>query len=383
MDIQLPQNVFVEKVQKLQAAVEKSATRPILQNILIESFKTPEETDQGVSKGKITFMATDLDLAIKDVADGEVYESGSITVPGRRLFEALQELPPAPVRLTVVENKWAELTCGNAHFRMMCLDSERFPGIPDISRVEFISIDGALLGKLIKSTSYATSSDENRPILNGVLFKVTEEAIRMVATDGHRMALAAAPNEGRLKQEFEVILSNKMLNEFTRMAAKSGGAMRMGMDSNLVVVNSGEEYVVAKLIDGEYPNYQMVIPKTMKYCAILDRIKFYGLVHRVRLFSDNKTHSVRLQFGENLMEVNASSAEAGLAKDHMEIEYDGMATAIGFNADYLLQALKVIETDAVELHMVQEDEPVLVTPHYTSDKDAKLQVTSLVMPIVV
>lgn len=379
MEFHIPQKVFVEKVQKTNSVIPATATRPILQNILIVAHAATEGGEGEL--GRIEFIGTDLDIGIKDVAIGRVVEPGAMTVYAKKLYETLQELPPAPIEFRTQENKWAELICGKAVFKIMSLAADRHPGLPDISAISLKPMNREIIEKMLRFTNYAVSTDEHRQILNGVMFKVTKDDVRMVATDGHRLAMAEASNQNVLETEFQVILTSKTVNEFLRLAAKKPSEVMFGVGNGMVVFNSGEEYIVSKLIEGEYPNYNLVIPQEFKYEILADRGKLYSLVHRVRLFADDKTRTVRLNFKPNVVEVTATSPETGIAYDQMDIQYDGEELLIGFNADYLLQALKAIDTETIRLFILKGDEPVIIKPFHTGEVPA-IKPMSLVMPIV-
>jgi len=371
MEIKLNKTDFLKRIQKVQAVTERKHTLPILANVVMTA----------ASDGLCTFLATDLEVSIKDVMPVEVIEPGQIAVSAKKLFEILRELPEATVSFKTLENDWVKIECGHSMFQLMGLPAAQFPPLPPFDHIALTSAEPERLSLMLAKTVYAAGTDENRIILNSILYLLEEEYTRIVTTDGHRLALIQWPHdEPRNEAPLKVIISLKAVKELRRMLTEGTGAFRFGWDTANLVFMRGDQYVetmIAKITEGDYPDYNMVIPSSFKYHARVPRDATMALLRRVALMADERSRGVSLIFRPGMLEVKAQSVEMGQARDEIQVEYEDEQIKIGFNYVYLMDALKVIDTDYAWLMFSDGGRPVMIT----TDGDLPYLYKAIVMPM--
>jgi DNA polymerase III subunit beta len=325
MEIQVPREPFLRALQLVQNIVEPRQTLPILANVLLEA----EASGLRVS-------ATDLEVGARVTVPATVAKPGGITLAARKLVELVRELPPQPVTLKLQENGWVQLLCGSASFRLVGLPAEEYPPFETGDADGWVAIDAARLRGMLARTSYAMSQDESRPFLNGLYVAVRKHELRLVATDGHRLALARSAVDADL--EMAGIVPRKAVQELTRVL---GGAERVDLaigESKLFVRTEGFE-LVSKLVEGQFPNYEQVIPKSSPLRMVVEREALLAAIRRVAVVADDRTRPVRLTVSAGQVRLSAQSQELGEAEETLPADYGGDDLTIGFNARYVLDAL--------------------------------------------
>ena len=358
MKFSIKKNYFIEALSKTQGVVDRKSTMPILSNILIEANKKDNE---------ITIQATDLEIGVEGKYEAEVVEDGKMTVSARKLFDLVREMPQDDVHLSREEGHQVEITCGKALFKILGLAPEDFPPLPDISKVDFFTIDGAVLKDMLEKTSFSVSTDETRHALNGILFqrilKDDHSVIRMVATDGHRLSLCDREVDTDVPETVDnLIVPRKGLHEIKKLLEDGDGSISIGLKEQNIIFKKGSFVIIARLIDGEFPNYENVVPKGNDKIVLVDRSSIYSSVKRVSILTTERSKGVKFAVSPGKMEISMNNPELGEAYDEIEIDYAGEAMEIGFNVRYLIDVLGVINTEKIQIALNDELSAGLVIP---------------------
>jgi len=357
-----------EKLQEglaaVTPAVPSKTTLPVLANLLIQT------TDKG-----IRISGTDLDIAVSTEVTADVEAVGAITIPARKLSEIARELPAAPVRLSATGDQRVTLECGRSKFKLLGLPKSEFPSFPAINFDKALKIPSGDLQKLIGHTAFAASTEESRPILNGVLWELRPDAMRMVATNGHRLAKMEVPVSGAKKAD--LIIPPKALEQIRRLFAAEE-ELEVAQGENHLGFRSPFTSVYTRLIEGPYPSYDQVIPKDNDKVATLDRAALVGALKRMSVVASDQTHRIRLSFNTGMLKFSVSTPDLGEAQDEMPIRYDGDPMDIGFNAAYLLEILRYMPTDEVRMTFRAPERASTLEPDGWSDSAKYL---CLLMPL--
>ena len=325
MDFQVAREPLLRALQLLQNIVEPRQTLPILANVLIEARESG-----------LRLAATDLEVGARVAVPATVTRPGATTLAARKLVELVRELPAQPVAFALLDNGWVKVTCGSARFSLVGLPADEYPPL-DVDAVGgSLGMDAGLLRTMVGRTSYAMSQDESRPFLNGLYLVAQKRELRLVATDGHRLALARSAVDEDV--EMAGIVPRKAVLEFTRVL---GGAERVELalgESKFFVRTEGFE-LVSKLVEGQFPNYEQVIPKSSPLRLVVAREAFVAAIRRVAVVADDRTRPVRLTVSPGQVRLSAQSQELGEAEEALPAEFAGDELTIGFNARYVLDAL--------------------------------------------
>ena len=310
-----------EKLQEGLAAVAASipakTTLPVLANILVET------TDKG-----IRLSGTDLDIAVSTEVVADVETMGAITMPAKKLSEIARELPPSPVKIAAVGEQRITLDCGRSHFKILGLPRDEFPTFPTVRFNESWRIRSGDLQKLISHTSFAVSTEESRPILNGVLWELKPEAMRMVATNGHRLAKMEVPIKSSGAPAADLIVPPKALEQVRRLFP-ADEELEIARGDNHLGFRSPFTSVFTRLIEGPYPNYDQVIPKDNDRVAVADKIALTSALKRMSVIASDQTHRIRLSFNTGMLRFSVQTPDLGEATDELAVQYTGDQLDIG------------------------------------------------------
>lgn len=366
MEFRIAADELKKALHRAQGIVERKATMPILSNVLVNATKTG-----------VTVTAFDLDIGIVSEHPAEVMKPGAVTVSAKTLFDIVSLIPDANLTIKKLPNNYAEITSGAAHYKIVGMAPEEFPKLPKEDATHLVKLTGSTILEMIKKTQYAISNDETRYILNGVFFEPREgNKVRMVATDGHRLALVEREMSGDFKLKSGVIIPRKGLFELKRLLDEAPEAeCQLGFAENSALFKKAGLSMVMRLIDGQFPEYQRVIPKEGEKQVMIKRATFFDALKRISLLSADKSSAVKLSLSENLLRITANNPELGEAKDDIEVAYRGPSLTIGFNARYILDVLGALETDEVTLELGDEHSPGVL--HAPGDKEY----TAVVMPM--
>ncbi len=357
---------LLEGLQAVTAAVPAKTTLPVLANLLIET------TERG-----IRLSGTDLDIAVSTEVAADVEESGAITVPARKLSEIARELPPSPVRIAASGEQRVTIDCGRSKFKLLGLPRDEFPSFPTVRFNESWRVKSGELQKLIHHTSFAVSTEESRPILNGVLWEMREDRMRMVATNGHRLARMDVPAEATGAATGDLIVPPKALEQIKRLFPAEE-ELEIARGENHLGFRSPFTSVFTRLVEGPYPNYEQVIPKDNDRICIADRAALTSSLKRMSVIASDQTHRIKMSFNAAMLKLSVTTPDLGEAQDEIPVQFTGDPLDIGFNASYLLEILRFIPTEQVKLTFKAPERAATLEPEGWDDPASYL---CLVMPL--
>lgn len=359
-----------EKLQEgltaVAASIPAKTTLPVLANILLET------TEKG-----IRLSGTDLDIAVSTEVAADVETSGAITIPAKKLSEIARELPPSPVKMASSGEQRVTLDCGRSHFRLLGLPKDEFPSFPNIKFNESWRVRSGELQKLISHTSFAVSTEESRPILNGVLWELRPDQMRMVATNGHRLAKMQVPIKSSGMPSADLIVPPKALEQIRRLFP-ADEELEIARGENHLGFRSPFTAVYTRLIEGPYPNYEQVIPKDNDKYAIADKGALISALKRMSVIASDQTHRIRMSFNAGMVKFSVQTPDLGDAQDELPVRYEGDQLDIGFNASYLLEILRFMPTDEIRLTFRAPERAATLEPEQWNDP---AQYLCLVMPL--
>lgn len=334
MEFKAKRGDFLATLYWTQGIVERRNTMPILANVLIEAHN-----------GGIYLTATDLEVGIRGRLDGEVARDGMVTVSAKKLYEIVREAPAEFLQLRRLENEWVEIKSGKSLFKIVGMDAREFPQFPKFDGERLSSVPGKVLGEMIERTIFSVSTDETRYNLNGVFVEESRDGkIRMVATDGHRLALIDR-GIGALGLSKGVILPRKGLTELRRLLeGVEDGLVSLGFKENMALVVKDNTELFMRLIEGEFPDYSKVIPRSNPQVARLEQDELLHALRRVSILSSERYKGIKMELREGQVLISASNPELGEAVEDMEVDYQGKGLTVGFNARYLIDVLTVLGT---------------------------------------
>jgi DNA polymerase-3 subunit beta len=345
MEIKAKRDDFLATLYWTQSIVERRNTMPILANVLLEA-----------SKSSVRVTATDLEVGVRGEFDGNVAKEGTVTVNAKKIYEIIREAPNEQVQLKRLENDWVEIRSGKSVFKIVGMDSKEFPQFPKFDSKSLSSMPASTIHEMIERTIFSVSTDETRYSLNGVFIEEAEGGkIRMVATDGHRLAFEERA-VGSLALPKGVILPRKGLAELKKLL-ESGteGVVSLGFKENMGLVIKEKIELFMRLIDGDFPDYTKVIPTGNPNIAKLEHDEFLQALRRVSILSSERYKGIRMEFSDDKVSISANNPDLGEAVEEIEAEYNGKALSIGFNARYLLDVLGILGGDG-EISIELKDE---------------------------
>ncbi len=369
MKVRLSRDEVTEALASIQQVVPPKTTLPILSNLLLKA-----------GEGRLFITATDLDISIRTSLEADVLEEGSTTVPARKFTEIVRELPQDVFQLDESEDRLT-ITCGKGQYKLTGMDWEEFPKIQDTVEGADISIDGTIVRRIVGSTAFAVSSDETRPALGGVLWKMSGRDTSLVATDGHRLALMELIGvvEGDGDSTMEVIVPSKALNQINRLIGEGKQLEGFTFGEKYLQVNMQETVVITRLVEGPYPNYELVMPKDNDKLLVVDRDILEAAVRRVAILSNTQTHQIRFDLEDNSAMLSAVSPDLGAeAREQVEVSYDGDTMSVAYNAYYLQEILRHLPKGDLEMSLKTPVSACLVRPVEQAEGET---LTFLLMPL--
>ena len=348
MKLSVSKEKLLEGLQTVQNVVSTRTTLPILSNVLLEA-----------ADGQLLLTTTDLDVGMRGGVEATVEKPGAATLPARRLFNIVRELPSAEILLEVDSKSVASIRCGPSYFKILGLPQEEFPPLPKFEGAKTFTLRQKDLKDGLKKTAYAISTDETRYVLNGILFSFKDNKLTLVATDGRRLALVDIELEFPRSHEVDLILPTKAVTELSRLVSEEGD-IKMSVSDNQVAFEVDGTLLVSKLIEGNYPNYRQVIPPEAKERITLERESFLSTVHRVSLLSSEKSNSVKLVFSKNNIDIIATTPEVGEARESLPVSYKGREFSVAFNPEFLMAPLRALPNDEVFLDLIDEMSPGVI-----------------------
>ncbi|KAF0093539.1 MAG: DNA polymerase III subunit beta [Puniceicoccaceae bacterium 5H] len=363
MKFKINRDHFTSGLQQVLNVVGTRATMPILSNVLINA-----------EDGHITLTTTNLDLGIRCQIRSEVTEKGTITLPVRKLATIVRDLPSLDVEVETYSNQQAKISSGTSTFRIMGISADEFPPLPTFADQHSFMLRQDELERMLKSVSYAQSSDETRYIMNGVYFNFEDEKLTLAATDGRRLAVMSKELEVTEENAGSLILPAKTVSEVERLLGQ-GETVRIAFNDRQVAfeISSATDsddkglmdniYLVSKVVEGKYPNYRQVIPKENDQHLKVNRESFLSCVRRAALVTTDKNHAIKVHVHDNTLEITGESSEFGNSNVTLLVEYNGPGVTVAFNPNYIIEPLKALTRDEVIFEFKDELSPgVIRTP---------------------
>ena len=367
MELVFERDDLYDAMQATSVAVV-SHVIPILSNVKLKA-----------EDGRIQLSATDLEVGIRVAVQGEIVEAGSITIPAKKLGDIVRELPTdAKVKLRTLATDRVEISCGKAVFKIASMADEEFPILPEIGD-DFLTIKSGVLRQLIRKVFYSVSVDETRHFLNGIYFSINSESIKTVATDGRRLAVATQYESSSVENDIGVIIPIKGVNSIFRTFTADED-VKIALLENQIAFATEDITLISRLIEGEYPDYEAVMAPAMnnEINMVARTEQLLAVIRRVSLLANPKTPSVKMEAKETELSVSASTPELGEAQEQMEVKNSGGSVEIAFNARFVMDVLRNIESDEVLLKLRDSLSPVLVMPQ---EEDGDREYRCVIMPM--
>ena len=367
MEFKIKKAVFLKSLQRVQGVVERRNTMPILSNVLIETID-----------GKVNVMATDLEVFIKDSVEAEINKEGAVTINARKFFEIIKELPDENVDISVNKDSRVTIKGGKAKFNIMGLPSKDFPAFPLVDESKLEDINKEVLKEMVDKTSFAVSMDETRYNINGFLLEKEGQKIRMVTTDGHRLALVEKIDDlGFGAQENKsVLLPRKGMMEIRKLLEEECKSnFKINITEKSAAMKKDDTLINIRLLEGEFPDYKKVIPENNDKTVMVNRNGLLASLKRVSILSADKIKGVNFKFSKNTLNLNSSNPDIGDATEEISTKYTETDVEIAFNASYMIDMLEAIEDESVEIRLKDSLSPGILSSSKTGDY------TYIIMPM--
>lgn len=358
MELVVRKNDLLRELQLFQGIVERKNTIPILANVLMEA-----KGDQ------IRLLATDLEVALRSRCAAAVAKSGSLTLPAKKLYEIVKALPETDVRIEEDKNG-VKVAADRFDSRMQTLPKEDFPAVPEATGTINATLPRSSLREMVAKTQFAITGEDTRFFLNGALFILKPESMSLVATDGHRLALvtvdrpkgAGQEGQGKEPDEVRAILPRKTLWELGRLLTEGEGDIRYERGENHLFFDIGDRVLISRMIDGQFPAFERVIPKGNNKRIEFERERLTNAIRRVALLSNERSRAVKFQVEKGKVEVASSSPEFGEAREVLPVDYTDASMQICFNAQYVMDFLGAVDADTVALELKDEVSQAVMKP---------------------
>jgi DNA polymerase III subunit beta len=343
--IKLNKKDLISALQIVQNIITPKATLPILSNILIETYNN-----------KLRLISTDLDIGITCLLPVEISEQGAITLPARRFIEIIKELSDEEIILTTKKNNTTIIETKKCQFKLLSLPKEEFPKLPELKDKEVLKLQQGQLKKMINLTSFAVSNDESRYVLNGILFKILENKLTLVATDGRRLAVVTEEIESKINKEISVVIPLKTILELNRDLQEEG-EVSVVISNNQVLFDLGRIVIISRLIEGEFPDYKQVIPAVIPDKLKVNREEFLAALKRAALLITPDYQAVKFEISKNKLFISKSTPDVGESWEELNAQYLGKDLVVGFNPHYLADVLKNLSDLDVEIEIAESEKP--------------------------
>jgi DNA polymerase-3 subunit beta len=355
-----------EGLQHVAASVPTKTTLPVLANILVEA-----------SKDGLRLSGTDLDISVSTTIPASVDQEGATTLPARKLVEIVRELPNAAIRMTSSGEQRATIECGKSKFKLLGLSRDEFPAFPSVKFEGGWKVAAKDLQKMIGHVAFAASTEESRPILNGVLWELRSDRMRMVATNGHRLARMDVPTSGQGGGQADLIIPPKALDQIRKLF-DGEDEIEIGKSDNHLGFRSTTTQIYTRLIEGPYPNYEQVIPRENDKSLTADKAALAAALRRMSIVASDQTHRIRMAFTNGACKMSVQTPDLGEAQEELSVAYEGDSLEIGFNAAYMLEILKYMPTDEVRMTFKAPERAATCEPVGWDDPASFM---TLVMPL--
>jgi DNA polymerase III subunit beta len=348
MKIRVERENIVQHLQDVISAIPNRSTLPILSNLLLEA-----------KNNELIITATDLEICIRKKVAVEVIQPGKITVLGKKFYDILKEIPSEEVLIEETKNFGVIIRGEKCYFKLLGFSPQEYPDIPKIEGKSF-KVDAEKIAAMISKTYFACSKEETRYVLNGILFDFQEKSLKLVASDGRRLALY----QEDIKTDWvgKYIVPQKAVSELLKMSEKTEGQLTISLSerNNQIAFALPQTELITRLIEGEFPNYEDVIPPASKNNLKLKTKDFFQAVKRAYLMTTTESIAIKIEFSKNKVIISKTTPELGEGREELELEYKGENMVIGFNPQYLLDILKTIDQEEVTLELNGVDKPGII-----------------------
>jgi len=348
MKIKVAKSILLQGLQVVQNVVGIRSTLPILSNVLLTADKT-----------SLSLTTTDLDIGVRCKIEAEVGKTGATTLPAKRLFNIVRELPDGMIELNVDDKDIATVDCGSSYFKIIGLSEDEFPPLPAPEGNYCFNIEQGAFREMLRKTAYSASTDETRYVLNGVLLSFKGGKLTIVATDGRRLALTEQEVEVAKDAETEMILPTKAVNELLHILGDEG-ELKIYPKEKQVIFQFKDIVVVSKLIDGTYPNYRQVIPSQCEERVTVEREGLLMALRRVSLVTTDKSNATKLTFGKNMLSITVTTPDVGEARETIPVKYSGKEIAVAFNPEYVMDPLRTLSNDEIFIELTDDLSPGVI-----------------------
>src|SRR5690242_17362269 len=345
MEFSVTKSALLTELSMTQGVVERKTTIPILSNLLVEA-----------SHSQLTITATDLELSIRTSCEAKVKKEGAGTIPAKKLLELVRLLPEGEIKVKLLENHWVEIVSDRKKYKLVGMAKENFPALPVMPHT-LVKIPAPIIENLIAKTKFAISMEESRYTLNGGLLILRPDTLAMVATDGHRLALAETDHKlSGMNGEVKVLIPKKAMDEVEKLSSAAGSDAQFcfAKDESHLFFQVKHRLLISRILTGQFPNYEAVLPRDNNKHVVLERVELTDAVRRVSQLADQRSHAVKLAISKEGIEISASSPEYGEAKESIEKDYKGDPIAIGFNSSYMLDFLSAAADGPVSIELKDE-----------------------------
>ncbi len=345
MEFKIQKNVLEKTMGSVVKIIPPKSTYTILQNIILEA-----------KDNTIAIQGTDLDIFVKKVVPAEVKEPGKVLIPGKKILEITRESNIEEIKFKLKELN-LQISAGSAHFNIPSLDPQEFPEIPEFPEKKWFELSIGELGEMVNSTIFMVARDISRRPMNGVLIQIKDDELRFVTTDGARLALN---KKKKIENPGELIVATKLFDLIT--ANKPEEKVALYIEERMMGVKFMDTTIIARLIEGPYPKYEEVIPKSFTGNCTIEKELLTGALKRVSLVSSPQIKNVKFEFQESSVMLSASSPDFGEAKEKVPCVYEGEKLGIWFNAGFLLEILRHISAQDVIMQLTSQSSAALVRP---------------------
>lgn len=340
-------NILMNSINIVQKAVPSKTTLPILEGILFTA-----------ESGKLTLTSTDLELGIETSIDVDVIEAGSLVMASNTIGDIVRKLPDSDVEIVTKDN-FIVVKCEGSEFEILGLSKEEFPELPSIDKDHELTMPAPTLKEMIRQTIFAVSNDEIRPILTGALLEVTGEKMTMVALDGYRMAVKTSNILNN--KSIKAVIPGKTLSELGKILDDTEGTVNIFISKNQILFNTGDTVITSRLLEGEFIDYQQLIPDEYKIKIKTKRTEFLDACDRAALFARESNSNIRFEIFDDIMNIRSNS-EKGNVHEELKITKDGDDLEIAFNPRFFIEALKVINSEEIEAEFTTGVSPSIIRP---------------------
>ncbi len=348
MRISVKREDLLSGIQAVIGAVTLKNTLPILSNILLEA-----------NNDNVRITATDLDIGITATIKTDIKDNGAITVSAKRFADIIKELPDDKVEITAKKNNTIIIKTNTTSFKILTTPKDEFPQLPKPTATQEINLTQKDLKQMLLMTTFAISKDETRHVLNGICFVVTKKEIKLIATDGRRLAIIKQKQKTETEEEERYIIPTKTTQELLRNLNDTQD-VKILFSKNQVAFYLNNLHIVSRLIEGEFPDYKQAIPKEVENKLTVTRNRLIPAIKRASLLITPESQAIKLHLTKNRLTISKTTPEIGETKEDIEVGYKGNDLLIGFNPTYLLEVLKSIDHETIGIELTGPEKPGVI-----------------------